>query len=222
MRLNKYIARSSALSRRAADLAIKEGRVTINRRTAILGDQVAQGDDVTLDGRSITPSVKTLTIMLNKPAGYVCSRTGQGSKTIYDLLPEKYRHLNPAGRLDKDSSGLLIMTSDGALAERLTHPRYGKQKIYQVTLNKTLELPDKNRLLSGVMLKDGLSKFIKVNNYSNTVCEVSLNEGRNRQIRRTFNSLGYKVIELHRTQFGPYELGNLKPGAIKVISDEII
>src|ERR1044071_5751143 len=107
MRLNKYIASGSQLSRRAADAAIAAGRVQVNGKPAEQGIDVSDTDVVTLDNRAITPAVNTTTIMLNKPPGYVVSRDGQGAPTIYDLLPPEYRHLNPVGRLDKDSSGLL-------------------------------------------------------------------------------------------------------------------
>lgn len=221
MRLNKFIAQATGLSRRAADSAIEAGRILINSRIAVLGDKIDPTDKVTFDNIALTSPETNTTIMINKPPGYVSSRRGQGSKTVYDLLPEKYHNLKPVGRLDKDSSGLLLLSDDGALTNLLTHPRYEKVKIYHVVLNKTLELSDKNKLLSGVVLKDGLSKFIKINNYSNTTYEVSLKEGKNRQLRRTFNNLGYKIEKLHRIKFGPYELGSLKPAGIVVCPNEL-
>src|SRR5690606_8683974 len=133
----------------------------------------------------------------NKPTGYICSRRGQGSRTVYDLLPDKYRSLKTAGRLDKESSGLLILTNNGNLANQLTHPRYEKEKVYKVKLNKPLTGADKNKLLEGVKLDDGPSRFIKIEQNPQGVCEVTLSEGRNRQIRRTFDTLGYKVVYLH-------------------------
>lgn len=204
--MNKFIAQATGISRRSADAAVKSGRVTINGRIAVLGDKTETGDTISLDNEVIALPLKSLTIILNKPAGYICSRRGQGSKTIYELLPKKYHHLKPAGRLDKGSSGLLVLTDDGNLAQELTHPSYQKKKIYLVELNKTLELSDKNKLLTGVELRDGLSKFINVKDYSDPTYEVILAEGKNRQIRRTFNALGYKVTKLHRISFGPYSL----------------
>lgn len=217
MRINKYVALATGLSRRSADDAIRALRVTLNQNPANLGDNVAAGDKVAFDGRELQLDSKVTTIMLNKPAGYVTSRSGQGSKTVYDLLPGEYHRLKPVGRLDKDSSGLLLLTNDGNLANRLTHPRYQKSKIYQVKLNKPLEREHENQLLTGVVLSDGLSKFIKVKQYSATTYEVTLTEGRNRQIRRTFNSLGYKIAELHRNSFGTYSLGSLPLGRYKTI-----
>lgn len=217
MRLNKFIAQSTGLSRRAADDLIKSGRVEIDDHTAVLGQQIENNSAVRLDGRQLNLPERYLTIILNKPTGYVCSRKGQGSRTIYDLLPEKYHHLKPVGRLDKDSSGLILLTNNGKLANELTHPRYHKEKVYEVSLNKTLAPNDQNKLLTGVILSDGMSKFTNIKEYSDKSYEVILKEGRNRQIRRTFNALGYKVERLHRKQLGPYKLGSLKPGGTDVI-----
>ncbi|QQS18034.1 rRNA pseudouridine synthase [Candidatus Saccharibacteria bacterium] len=133
MRLNKFIASASSLSRRAADKAISDGRVTLNDQIAETGSQVNSTDTVCPDAVKLTPRTNHTTIMLNKPVGYVCSRAGQGSATVYDLLPVEYHHLKPIGRLDKDSSGLLLLTDDGDLANELTHPRYAKTKVYEVT-----------------------------------------------------------------------------------------
>ncbi len=217
MRLNKFIAQATGLSRRAGDELIKSGRVKVDDRTAAPGQEIKNNQRVKLDGKELDRPKIHLTIMLNKPAGYVCSRRGQGSRTIYNLLPKKYHHLKPVGRLDKDSSGLILLTNNGELANELTHPRYQKEKIYQVSLNKTLALSDKKKLLTGVKLSDGLSKFSNVKKCSDKLYEVILKEGRNRQIRRTLNTLGYKVETLHRTQLGPYKLDTLKTGDITVI-----
>ncbi|QQS69949.1 rRNA pseudouridine synthase [Candidatus Saccharibacteria bacterium] len=255
MRLNKYIASASLLSRRAADQAIADRRVTLNGQITEAGSQVKPTDTVCLDGVKLTPCMQHTTIMLNKPVGYVCSRSGQGSKTIFELLPEAYQHLQPVGRLDKDSSGLLLLTDDGDLANQLTHPSRGKVKVYEVTLNKPLQ-PLHQQMISdyGITLKDGLSRFtvtkletrdmryesrkenISRSNYSKVgssdvssthdsvlmthdshTYEVRMQEGRNRQIRRTFAALGYTVTTLHRTHFGSYNLGNALPKDIVII-----
>lgn len=219
MRINQFLARHTDLSRRGADQAVYEGRVEINGTLARLGDTIIDSDHVTLDGRAITPSVKALTLLLNKPAGYVVSRDGQGSKTIYDLLPEKYHHLNSVGRLDKDSSGLLLLTNDGDLANRLTHPRYEKEKVYEVRLNRPLEPIDQDAIHDkGVQLEDGISKLgLRALDDSHQAWRVTMREGRNRQIRRTFSALDYTVTRLHRTNFGDYTLGQLKTGDFSVI-----
>jgi len=220
MRINKFVAAGSDLSRRAADTAIAYGRVQINGVLAESGQDVGQDDTVTLDGRAITPAVKTTTIMLNKPRGYVVSRDGQGSPTVYDLLPPEYQLLNPIGRLDKDSSGLLLLTNDGTLAQELTHPSHQKVKVYDVTLFSPLQ-PLHRQMISdhGIKLEDGVSKLQLERRRDGNDNEwiVAMREGRNRQIRRTFASLGYTVKTLHRTHFGNYLLGDLKPSQIKVI-----
>lgn len=208
MRLNKFLAQATGISRRAADEAIAQNRVTVNGGAPTAGHQVADGDTVTLDGHILTLKAATQTIMLNKPSGYVCSREGQGSRTVYELLPPDLHHLKTVGRLDKDSSGLLLMTDDGQLAHELTHPSFQKTKVYEVELGSPLQ-PLHRQMISdyGVMLSDGLSKFQLERTAGNDVqWTVTMHEGRNRQIRRTFESLGYSVKRLHRTKFGPYTL----------------
>jgi 23S rRNA pseudouridine2605 synthase len=273
MRINKFIASATGLSRRAADTAIAEGRVTVNGQVAVLGQEVSESDEVhlisgssalrssamqgtaekrsepykrygeraseavtpqgadsgsgvsdpagkqapvaqngELDRRAITPAVKRVVLILNKPVGYICSRNGQGGKTIYDLLPPELHHLKPVGRLDKNSSGLLLLTNDGDLANELTHPSRQKIKVYEVTLDKPLE-PLHRQMISdhGVMLEDGVSKFEleRLLDGDEQGWRITMLEGRNRQIRRTFSALGYEVRTLHRTHFGPYALANL-------------
>lgn len=217
MRINRFVAQATGMSRRAADEAVRSGKVLINHKPAELGSEIKPTDEVTLDGKKLKPASKHKTIMLNKPYGYVCSRNGQGSKTVYELLPIQYHTLKPVGRLDKDTSGLLLLTDDGELANKLTHPRYQKEKTYSVKLNKPLDQEVKDKLLTGVKLSDGLSKFIQLNDCSNNTYELTLAEGRNRQIRRTFNSLGYKVNLLHRIKFGNYNLSNLRSGKFKEV-----
>jgi len=230
MRINKFVAASSDLSRRAADEAIAAGRVLVNGQKTLPGQNIAAGDTVTLDNLAITPAVKSITIMLNKPRGYIVSRDGQGSKTIYDLLPLEYQRLNPVGRLDKDSSGLLLLTNDGQLAHSLTHPSRHKVKIYEVTLDKPLE-PLHQQMISdhGIVLEDGSSKFMiekiaedvnlprAVTKGQVPLYRITMHEGRNRQIRRTFSALGYTVQTLHRTHFGSFTLNDLPKGAVITI-----
>lgn len=217
MRINVFVANATGLSRRAADRAIAEGRVEINGRRVELGQTVGTNDLVSLDKRAITPPVKTVTIMLNKPTGYVCSRVGQGSRTIYNLLPPHLRKLKPIGRLDKDSSGLLLMTDDGQLSYRLTHPSFKKTKVYEVRLDRPLMPEDVGKITKdGVQLHDGISKFeLKPLGDKGHDWQVTMQEGRNRQIRRTFGSMEYKVTRLHRIQFAEYELGGLPSGQFK-------
>ncbi len=213
MRINAYIALATGLSRRQADSLISQGKVSIGSTLAKLGMQVQAGTQVTLDNKVLKLPDKRVTILLNKPAGFVVSRKGQGAKTIYDLLPEKYSALKPIGRLDKESSGLIMLTNDGKLANSLTHPSMAKQKVYQITLDKPLTSIAKSQINQGVRLEDGLS-HLKISNLSpdSRSMSVTMSEGRNRQIRRTFASLGYQVTKLHRIKFGQFSLTNLKNG----------
>jgi 23S rRNA pseudouridine2605 synthase len=213
MRLNQYIALHTGISRRSADKLIKEGRVSVNGQAPLIGHQVEPHDKVEVSGLKIKHKIKRVTIILNKPAGYVCSRAGQGSKTVYELIPEEMSHLKPVGRLDKDSSGLLLMTNDGSLANQLTHPYHQKRKIYEVRLSKSLTPHDKANIEVGVDLEDGPSKLELKG--SGAKWSVIMHEGRNRQIRRTFAALGYKVEKLHRIQFGNYSLEDIPSGKWK-------
>lgn len=216
MRINKFVALATGLSRRASDQAVANQRVSINGATAELGSDTSEHDQVMLDGQVITLPSQTLTIALNKPAGFVVSRAGQGSRTVYDLLPSELRTLKPIGRLDKDSSGLLLLTNDGNLANELTHPSHHKRKVYQITLDQPLQ-PLHRQLISehGIELEDGPSKLILERQHEENDHEwlVIMHEGRNRQIRRTFAALGYSVTRLHRTHFGQYELGSIRSGS---------
>jgi 23S rRNA pseudouridine2605 synthase len=214
MRLNQYIALHTGISRRSADRLIKESRVTVNGQTPLLGHLVTEHDKVEVSGLKIKNKIKLITILLNKPVGYVCSRKGQGSQTIYDLIPEELHHLKPVGRLDKDSSGLLLMTNDGHLANELTHPSYQKQKVYLVELDNLLSGDDSKKIENGIHLEDGLSQ-LNLKQLRGGIIEVRIYEGRNRQIRRTFAALGYQVTKLHRTHFGNYSLKLLPNGKWK-------
>lgn len=238
MRINKFIALATGVSRRDADDLITAQRVHINGIPATSGDKTNDLDEITLDGR-ILKLPTTATILLNKPVGYIVSRDGQGSKTVYDLLPEEFYHLKPIGRLDKDSSGLLLLTNDGELAHRLTHPSFEKSKVYEVSLDKPLNKGDFETITkTGVDIGDGRPSRFRLaasgkqlaasdETIGKDPCyflpatrdwQATLSEGRNRQIRRTFAALGYTVTKLHRTKFGPYTLERLKPGSFTEVS----
>lgn len=220
MRINRYLALATGLSRRNADGAIGSGRVKVNGEVIALGRIVADNDRVTLDDHPLSLTDKRY-VIFNKPAGVVVSRVRQGkSHTIYDLLPEDLYNLKPIGRLDKDSSGLLILTNDGQLAQALGHPSAGKTKIYLVKLDRNLNDPDLARLDEPIQLSDGPSR-LKVKRLSNEL-EVALTEGRNRQIRRSFEALGYKVTKLKRVAFGKLKLRDLKPGEFRELRPEEI
>jgi 23S rRNA pseudouridine2605 synthase len=218
VRLNKYVASALAIGRRQVDELIEQGRILVNGSQPALGSRVQPSDEIVVDGQPITPHQQTYSYLaLHKPINYVCSRRQQGdTPTIYALLPKKYHHLKPVGRLDKDSSGLLLLTNDGDFAHRMTHPSFGKIKRYEVTLDHPLQ-PLHHQMITdhGITLPDGVSKLSLQRLHDNEATQwlVTMHEGRNRQIRRTFTALGYTVIQLHRTQFGAYQLQDLAPGA---------
>lgn len=215
IRLNKYLASRLNVGRRAADDLIARGKVFINGTPATLGDRVVESDEVIAEGKRLTwDDAHTYTyLLMNKPVGYVCSRRQQGDvQTIYSLLPAQYQHLKTVGRLDKNSSGLILLTNDGDLAHRLTHPSFAKIKKYEVTLDKPLQ-PLHHQMIAdyGVDLPDGKSKFglERLTDGDDTGWLVTMSEGRNRQIRRTFAALGYNVDRLHRIQFGKWHIAEL-------------
>lgn len=215
IRLNKFLAEQLGLSRRQADDAIAAGRVQISGQTAVLGARVKPSDTIFFDDQPVAKTVKYIYLGLNKPAGYVCSRKRQGNiPTIYELLPPKYQQLKTVGRLDKDSSGLILLTNDGDFAFQMTHPKFDKTKLYEVSLDVPLA-PLHQQMISdyGVEIGDGVSKMgLSKLDDTRKSWLVTLHEGRNRQIRRTFAALGYTVVKLHRIQFGPYQLSGLKGG----------
>lgn len=217
MRINKFLAQGTGLSRRAADRVIAAKQVTVDGQIAELGSEVKAGSIVKLNGETVQATPEQVVLILNKPAGYVCSRNGQGSQTIYDLLPAEYHRLKPVGRLDKDSSGLILLTNNGDLAQSLAHPSYAKVKLYEVSLNRQISESDQAKISQdGVLLDDGLSKLGLSPLRDRQAWQVSMSEGRNRQIRRTFEALGYRVDALHRTTFGDYQLGDLASGQFRI------
>lgn len=222
LRLNKFLALNLGVSRREADNIIDKKRVTINGKQATLGARFFDGDEIAIDGKKINGIVEFQYIALNKPIGYVCSRKQQGeSPTIYELLPKKHHNLKTVGRLDRNSSGLILMTNDGDFAYKMTHPSFMKIKIYNVQLSKDLEPLHQQMICDyGIKLIDGPSKLHleRINDTSRRDWIVTMHEGRNRQIRRTFESLGYDVKKLHRTNFGNYNLGNIKSGEFQETS----
>src|SRR5665648_568318 len=221
-RLNRYLALHADLSRREADEYIAKGDVTINGDVAILGARIQAGDEIRIQGEPIQPNVELKYMAFHKPIGYVCSRRQQGeADTIYSLIPKQFHHLKPVGRLDKDSSGLILLTNDGDFAYQMTHPKFYKTKIYFVALRSELE-PLHQQMIGdyGVTLEDGPSKLSleRLSEDHRRDWRITMTEGRNRQIRRTFGSLGYEVKKLHRTDFGNYSLGDIKPGELSEIT----
>ena len=199
---------------------IQRGLVRVNEKQAELGGRVGANDAVEVrHGRSewqaVPWSVDYVYLAMNKPVGYVCSRRRQdAAPTIYELLPEKYQQLKTVGRLDKDSSGLILLTNDGDFGFQMTHPKFAKHKLYEVELERALE-PLHQQMIGdfGVELKDGRSRLgLTKLDEGRRKWLVEMSEGRNRQIRRTFGALGYTVTGLERLEFGPYRLAGLAPG----------
>lgn len=214
-RLNKFVALALGVSRRQADELIEQGKVTVNDQPAKLGQRITTTDIIRYGNKRLTAQTHQL-ILLHKPVGYLCSRASQGGiPTIYELLPKSLHHLKPVGRLDKDSSGLILLTNDGNFAHQMTHPSFYKIKRYLVTLDRPLQ-PLHRQMINdfGVQLPDGPSRLTLERQHEGDDHRwiVQMSEGRNRQIRRTFAALGYTVTKLHRTDFGNYTLGDIKRG----------
>lgn len=231
VRLNKFLAERLGVSRRQADDLIAAGKVLVRvagsteKKPAVLGARIDKTDEVWYNNSMVPFETEYFYVALNKPAGYVCSRKRQGdSPTIYEILPQKYASLKTVGRLDRDSSGLILLTNDGDFAFSMTHPKFYKEKVYEVELDRDLE-PLHQQMIAdfGVDLPDGKSQLglSRIDGGSSNNgghdgdrkrWRVTMSEGRNRQIRRTFAAVGYTVVGLHRVQFGKYQLSGLKPG----------
>lgn len=222
IRLNKHLALQLGVSRREADDLISSGQVSINGEPAILGSRFNVNDSVSVKGKPLGEAVQFQYLAFHKPVGYICSRRAQGdTQTIYSLIPKDYHSLKPVGRLDKDSSGLLLLTNDGNFAYQMTHPKFYKTKLYQVRLDRNLE-PLHQQMIAdhGIRLADGPSKLAlaKLKEERRDEWEVAMTEGRNRQIRRTFAALGYNVTALHRIKFGNYSIGDIPSGSYKILN----
>lgn len=219
-RLNKFLALHMGISRREADDLIMKKKVKINDNVAGLGAQVHATDVIFVDDKKIENITTYTYLMLNKPTGYVCSRKQQGdSPTIYSLIPRDFHHLKTVGRLDRDSNGLIILTNDGDYAQQMTHPKFRKNKQYEVSIDRPLQ-PLHHQMISdfGIELNDGISKLpLERISENGKHWKISMYEGRNRQIRRTFAALGYEVTKLHRTDFGPFSLEHLGIGKYKLV-----
>lgn len=225
--LLKALAAARVSSRRKLAEAVKQGRVAVNGQVAESFNHPVnrETDRVTLDGRPVTFAlVKTVCLMLNKPKE-VLSTTGdrRGGRTVLDLVPEKYRRLRlyPVGRLDKDSTGLLLLTNDGEMTYHLTHPRYEHEKEYLVQIEGILSLADLDRLKQGIKMEDGWThpaRVWEVRDAPPHTYSVVIHEGRKRQVRRMFAHLGFYVVSLKRVRIGTLTLGNLKEGRVRELT----
>jgi len=219
MRLNAYLARAGVASRRKADELIKAGRVTVNGEAGQLNTFVERRDQVELDGEPVTPQ-QLAYVLLHKPAGTVTTASDpQGRPTVVDLvdLPER---VVPVGRLDVDTTGALLLTNDGPLAHRLAHPRYGVEKVYVADVEGRPDEQALRALSEGVELEDGMTAPATVRCLAPSRVELTLHEGRNRQVRRMLEAVGHPVERLHRSVYAGLTLEGLEPGAWRELTPE--
>lgn len=225
IRLNKYLSNAGVCSRREADVLIQTGVVSVNNVIITeLGYKIKPGDVVKYDGETINAETKRY-VLLNKPKGFITTMDDpMGRKTVMGLVKKACRErIYPVGRLDKETTGLLLFTNDGDLAKKLTHPRYKATKIYHVELNKAVAYEDFQKFLKGVELEDGKTSFDLieyVKDGSNREVGVELHSGKNRIVRRMFEALGYEVIKLDRVQFAGLTKKDLPRGMYRHLSEK--
>jgi 23S rRNA pseudouridine2605 synthase len=221
MRLNAWLARAGVASRRGSEALIRAGRVTVNGEPGQLHTFVEENDDVRLDGAPLAKQPLAY-VLLHKPAGVVTTaRDTHGRPTVVDLvdLPAHTRVV-PVGRLDADTTGALLLTNDGPLAHRLAHPRYEVDKVYVADVEGT---PDERALLllaTGIELDDGPTSPALVTRRGPRTVELTIHEGRNRQVRRMLDAVGHPVLHLHRSRYGPLTVEDLEPGAWRELTEE--
>lgn len=222
MRINKYLAQCGVASRRECDRLIAEGKVTVNGRPAGLGDDVSDGDNIKVEGRPVTVK-KNEYYLLHKPKGYLCTVSDdKGRKTVMDILGDGVGRVYPVGRLDYDSEGLLILTTDGELAQHLTHPSNEVPKTYLVKVEGRLTEVDLNPIRSGIEIDGYVTKKCRAHivetNKDYTKVELVLREGKNREIRKMFAAIGREVTLLKRTKVGELTLRGLDRGAFRKLT----
>jgi len=212
VRLNAWLGRAGVASRRKADELIKSGRVTVNGEPGQLNTFVAAKDVVELDGKPLAKQ-RLAYVLLHKPAGVVTTaRDPQGRKTVVDLVDHPSRVV-PVGRLDADTTGALLLTNDGDLAHTLAHPRYGVEKTYVVELSRAPSDAQIEQLAQGVELEDGPTAPARARRVAKNVIELTIHEGRNRQVKRMVEAIGHRVTRLHRSHDAGLSADDLEPGA---------
>jgi pseudouridine synthase len=218
MRLNAWIARAGVASRRSADALIKAGRVTVNGEPGQLNTFVGADDDVRLDGKPLAKQ-QIAYVLLNKPAGVVTTASDPGGRRTVVELVEHASRVVPVGRLDYDTTGALLLTNDGALAHRLAHPRYEVEKVYVAEVTGEPTNATLARLAAGIELDDGPTAPARVVRLAPGLVELSIHQGRNRQVRRMLEAVGHPVLKLHRSRYGPLTVDGLEPGASRELTD---
>ena len=226
MRLQKYMAECGVASRRRAEEMILAGQVTVNGETITqMGVQVEEGDEVKVDGKIIRPETQKHYVIYHKPAGEVTTVSDpEGRACVLDHFRDYPVRLYPVGRLDYDSEGLLLLTNDGTLTERMLHPSHQVDKTYLARVTGSVSRETVRSLCMGVMLDDhktspAKARIVKEETFA-TVVLVTIHEGRNRQVRRMFEALGHRVLQLRRVRFGPLELGDLPRGQWRALTPE--
>ena len=229
MRINKYIAKSTGCSRRKADELILAGKVRVNDKVCNdLATLVFEHDDkIELEGKVITLDTPLIYLMMNKPKGLVVSRSDEWDRrTVYSILPQELDFVKPVGRLDKDSEGLLLLTNDGEMINKILHPKYKLEKVYQVVVAGKVNKVQLAKLREGIDIGDGITQpagvYIRRNDERKTTLKFVLKEGRKRQIRRMLESVEIKVINLKRTQIGEIQLGRLPLGQWRYLTRQEI
>jgi 23S rRNA pseudouridine2605 synthase len=221
VRLAKFLSNSGVASRRAAEQIVHSGRVTVGGELVTdPARQVTAADCVALDGRVVSAPLERVVYVLNKPVDVVSTaRDTHGRRTVVSLVPSPLR-LYPVGRLDADTTGLILLTNDGELAHRLTHPRFEVPRTYRAVVSRPPVRDGALRALrQGVMLDDGLSAPARVSRLAPNTLELTIHEGRKRQVRRMCAAVGHPVVALERVRFGPVRLGDLAPGDHRRLSD---
>ena len=218
MRLNAYLARTGVASRRGADELIKRGRVRVNGVTAGLNTFVEEGDVVDLDGRLLLPQPVAY-VLLHKPAGVVTTASDpHGRPTVVDLVEHESRVV-PVGRLDADTTGVLLLTNDGDLAHRLAHPRYEVEKVYEAEVEGEPSDESLAQLDRGVELEDGRTAPARSRRLGPSLVELSIHEGRKHQVKRMLEAVGHTVTRLHRSRYAGLTTEGVDPGKWRVLTD---
>jgi 23S rRNA pseudouridine2605 synthase len=221
VRLNRFLAAAGFGSRRACEALIRDGKISINGHfVRDLATVVQPGDDVRVAGKPPPRPARAAYLLLHKPKGIVCTRSDERKRTtIFDFVPGHFGRLFHVGRLDKESEGLILLTNDGTLSHRLTHPTHEVEKEYEVLLDKPFDAAKLSKLLRGMVIESGRARVERARIVGPALLHVVLRQGLKRQIRLMFPKLGYEVKRLVRTRIGPLKLGTLQPGQWRLLDE---